>query len=183
LSDAQGDVTQLLAQWTQGDRAALDAATRAVYAELHKIAKGYFRRERSQPMLQPTALIHEAWLRPAKEEHVSFENRQICEAAIGPQKRACVRRAHLAVLDSQQTESILSSMLPYRTARRAAFWTAGSTARSSWRMVEGTRANRHGFIVEAMLTQADGTAEADAAILMADAMRKEKARPALHIGS
>jgi transposase len=34
--------------------------------------------------------------------------------------------------------------------------------------------NRHGFIVEAMLTQADGTAEADAAILMADAMRKKR---------
>jgi transposase len=34
--------------------------------------------------------------------------------------------------------------------------------------------NRHGFIVEAMLTQADGTAEADAAILMADAMRKRR---------
>jgi len=33
--------------------------------------------------------------------------------------------------------------------------------------------NRHGFIVDAMLTQADGTAEADAAILMADAMRKK----------
>ena len=33
--------------------------------------------------------------------------------------------------------------------------------------------NRHGFIVEAMLTQADGTAEADAAILMADTMRRE----------
>jgi hypothetical protein len=34
--------------------------------------------------------------------------------------------------------------------------------------------NRHGFIVEAMLTQADGTAEADAAILMADEMRKRR---------
>jgi Transposase DDE domain len=34
--------------------------------------------------------------------------------------------------------------------------------------------NRHGFIVDAMLTQADGTAEADAAILMADAMRKKR---------
>jgi transposase len=49
----------------------------------------------------------------------------------------------------------------------------GSEARLSYLghvMVE----NRHGFIVEAMLTQADGTAEADAAILMADAMRKRR---------
>jgi transposase len=49
----------------------------------------------------------------------------------------------------------------------------GSVAKLSYLghvMVE----NRHGFIVEAMLTQADGTAEADAAILMADAMRKKR---------
>ncbi len=49
----------------------------------------------------------------------------------------------------------------------------GSEARLSYLghvMVE----NRHGFIVEAMLTRADGTAEADAAILMADAMRKKR---------
>lgn len=76
MPDAQGDVTQLLAQWSLGDRGALDAATRAVYAELHKIAEGYFRRERTQPTLQPTALIHEAWLRLAKEENASFENRR-----------------------------------------------------------------------------------------------------------
>lgn len=76
VSDAQGDVTQLLAQWTQGDRAALDAATRVVYTELHKIAESYFRRERAQPTLQPTALIHEAYLRLAKEKHLSFENRR-----------------------------------------------------------------------------------------------------------
>jgi len=76
VSEAQGDVTQLLGQWSQGDRGALDAATRAVYAELHKIAEGYFRRERAESTLQPTALIHEAWLRLAKEEHASFENRR-----------------------------------------------------------------------------------------------------------
>ena len=76
LPDPQGDVTQLLAQWTKGDRAALDAATQAVYAELHKIAESYLRRERSQSTLQPTALIHEAWLRLAKEKNASFENRR-----------------------------------------------------------------------------------------------------------
>ena len=43
--------------------------------------------------------------------------------------------------------------------------------------------NRHGFIVEAMLTQADGTAEADAAILMADAMRKKKCGNRFTVGA
>ena len=44
----QGDVTQLLARWGEGDRAALDAATRMVYAELRKIAVSYLHQERSE---------------------------------------------------------------------------------------------------------------------------------------
>jgi RNA polymerase sigma factor (TIGR02999 family) len=72
----QGDVTQLLAQWGQGDRAALDAATRIVYAELRKIAESYLGEERRDHTLQPTALIHEAYLRLVKEEHPSFDNRK-----------------------------------------------------------------------------------------------------------
>ena len=74
--DLQGDVTQLLAQWGLGDRAALDAATRIVYAELRKIAESYLQRERSEHTLQPTALINEAYLRLVKEEHPSFDNRK-----------------------------------------------------------------------------------------------------------
>jgi RNA polymerase sigma factor (TIGR02999 family) len=76
LETPQGDVTQLLAQWGQGDRAALDAATRIVYAELRKIAEGYLQRERSEHTLQPTALIHEAYLRLAAGESPNFENRR-----------------------------------------------------------------------------------------------------------
>ena len=76
LEVPQGDVTQLLTQWGQGDRAALDAATRIVYAELRKIAEGYLQQERGQHTLQPTALINEAWLRLAKEDHPSFDNRR-----------------------------------------------------------------------------------------------------------
>ena len=71
-----GDVTQLLALWARGDRAALDSLTSIVYAELHKIAGGYLRRERSDHTLQPTALVNEAWLRLAKQDQSSFENRR-----------------------------------------------------------------------------------------------------------
>jgi RNA polymerase sigma-70 factor, ECF subfamily len=74
--DEQGDVTQLLARWGQGDRAALDAATRIVYGELRKIAEGYLKRENQAHTLQPTALIHEAYLRLVKEQHLSFDNRK-----------------------------------------------------------------------------------------------------------
>lgn len=73
---SQGDVTQLLAQWQRGDRAALDAATRIVYSELRRIAEGYLQRERGEHTLQPTALIHEAYLRLVKEDGNVFENRR-----------------------------------------------------------------------------------------------------------
>jgi RNA polymerase sigma-70 factor, ECF subfamily len=76
MQEPQGDVTQLLAQWGQGDRAALDAATRIVYPELRKIAELYLRHERGEHTLQPTALIHEAYLRLVKETSPSFENRR-----------------------------------------------------------------------------------------------------------
>jgi len=74
--ETQGDVTQLLARWGQGDRAALDVVTRLVYAELRKIAESYLQQERPEHTLQPTALIHEAYLRLVREDHPSFENRR-----------------------------------------------------------------------------------------------------------
>jgi RNA polymerase sigma-70 factor (ECF subfamily) len=73
---SQGDVTELLARWGQGDRAALDEATRIVYAELHRIAEGYSHREHGAHTLQATALIHEAFLRLVKQDHPNFENRR-----------------------------------------------------------------------------------------------------------
>lgn len=76
FTNSQGDVTQLLARWKEGDRAALDAATRIVYAELRRIADAYLKREHGGHTLQPTALIHEAWLLLVKEQGSSFENRR-----------------------------------------------------------------------------------------------------------
>ncbi len=76
MSESQGDVTHLLAQWREGDRSALDAATRIVYSELRKIAEGYLRKERSEHTLQPTALINEAYLRLVADNSPSFDNRK-----------------------------------------------------------------------------------------------------------
>jgi RNA polymerase sigma factor (TIGR02999 family) len=73
---SSGDVTQLLAEWSRGDRNALDAATSLVYGELHRIAESYLQGERSNHTLQPTALIHEAYMRLVKEEETEFENRR-----------------------------------------------------------------------------------------------------------
>src|SRR5580704_6927950 len=74
--EEQGQITQLLVRWAEGDRSALDSLTPAVYSELRQIAEGYLRRERGGHTLQPTALVNEAWLRLAKAAKLSFENRK-----------------------------------------------------------------------------------------------------------
>ena len=77
MSDVSGqnDVTKLLSQWRQGDPTALDAVTRLVYSELHKIAASCLKGD-SEHTLQPTALINEVYLRLIREDHLSFENRK-----------------------------------------------------------------------------------------------------------
>jgi RNA polymerase sigma-70 factor, ECF subfamily len=66
---------RLLAAWTQGDQAALEQLTPLVYQELHQLAHSYLRRERADHTLQPTALIHEAYLRLIDQKIEQFENR------------------------------------------------------------------------------------------------------------
>jgi RNA polymerase sigma factor (TIGR02999 family) len=69
-------ITQLLAEWNQGSRAALDELTAQVYRELHILARKYLNRGRPNQTLQPTALINEAYLRLIDQsEPVHFENR------------------------------------------------------------------------------------------------------------
>jgi RNA polymerase sigma factor (TIGR02999 family) len=72
----RGDVTQLLARWAGGDQAALDALMPIVYAELRRIADAYLRRERGDHTLQPTALVHEAWLRLVRQDGGQFDHRK-----------------------------------------------------------------------------------------------------------
>ena len=56
-------LTDLLAAARDGEAGASDALARAVYAELHALAAAHLRRERPDHTLQPTALVHEAYLR------------------------------------------------------------------------------------------------------------------------
>ena len=57
------DVTRLLKEWANGARSALEALTPLVYAELRRLAQSYLRSEAPGHTLQPTALVHEAFLR------------------------------------------------------------------------------------------------------------------------
>ena len=70
-----GDVTLLLRAMKNGDERAAEQLLPLVYMELHRLAKAYMRRERSDHTLQPTALINEAYLRLARE-NVDWQSRQ-----------------------------------------------------------------------------------------------------------
>jgi RNA polymerase sigma factor (TIGR02999 family) len=69
------DVTRLLGEWREGNRAALDALLPLVYEELRRLAEGYIARERSGHTLQPTALVHEAYVRMIGQDVPNFQNR------------------------------------------------------------------------------------------------------------
>jgi RNA polymerase sigma factor (TIGR02999 family) len=70
-----GDPTQLLVDWGAGDERAREALLPLVYEELRRIAGAYMRRERPDHTLQPTALVHEAYLRLVDQRRVNWTNR------------------------------------------------------------------------------------------------------------
>lgn len=72
---SQQDVTRLLVRLTDGDRGVLDELLPLIYGELRKLASNYLRRERSGHTLQPTALVHEAYLRLVDQTQVQWQNR------------------------------------------------------------------------------------------------------------
>jgi len=69
------DVTGLLIAWSEGDRAALDALLPVVYAELRRQARRALRRETAGHTLQPTALVHEAYLRLVDQRPIRWQSR------------------------------------------------------------------------------------------------------------
>ena len=70
-----GDVTRLLIAWNGGDAKALERLIPLVYGELRRQARGYLRKERPGHTLQPTALVHEVYLRLVDQSRVKWQNR------------------------------------------------------------------------------------------------------------
>jgi RNA polymerase sigma factor (TIGR02999 family) len=89
-----GDVTQMLISHGEGDRAALDALLPLVYDELRIIARSYLRQERADHTLQPTGLVHEAYLRLINQQRVDWRNRaQFFGLAASMMRRILVNHA------------------------------------------------------------------------------------------
>jgi RNA polymerase sigma factor (TIGR02999 family) len=70
-----GDVTKLLLDWRNGDPSALDRLTPIIYDDLLKLAKARLKSESRSYTLQPTVLVHESYLRLARENRVEAEGR------------------------------------------------------------------------------------------------------------
>jgi RNA polymerase sigma-70 factor, ECF subfamily len=97
--DSSKQVTQLLADWSQGNLEARDALMPLVYNELRQLAASYLRRERSDHTLQATALVNEAYLRLVEQDNVNWQNRHhFFGAAANLMRRVLVdhARAHVA---------------------------------------------------------------------------------------
>src|ERR1700741_2814991 len=74
MEPASPNVTQLLAAWSDGNQSARDELIPLVYAELHRVAQNYLRRERRGHTLQSSALVHEAFMRLV-DQRVAWRNR------------------------------------------------------------------------------------------------------------
>ena len=65
----------MLRAWSNGDQRALDGLTPIVYAELHRLAHGYMKRERPEHGLQTTALVNEAYIRLVDYKRMQWQNK------------------------------------------------------------------------------------------------------------
>jgi RNA polymerase sigma-70 factor, ECF subfamily len=72
---SQKSITRLLKEGSRGDKGALDELLPLVYQELRRLAEAYMSRERDNHTLQPTALVHEAYLRLIDQKSVDWQNR------------------------------------------------------------------------------------------------------------
>jgi RNA polymerase sigma-70 factor (ECF subfamily) len=75
MPDSAHQVTELLIRWSNGDHGALDQLTPLVYEELRDLARSYLRRESPGQSLQPTALVHEAYIRLVDQSLPDWKNR------------------------------------------------------------------------------------------------------------
>jgi RNA polymerase sigma factor (TIGR02999 family) len=105
----QRDFTQLLADWRNGDKEALDQMTPVLYEELRKLARHFLAAERPDHTLQPTALVHEAYLRLVDQHAVEWKNRaHFLGVAASMMRRILINhaRAHHAAKREGFTQAI-----------------------------------------------------------------------------
>jgi RNA polymerase sigma factor (TIGR02999 family) len=118
------EVTELLLDWCGGDQDALASLMPLVYDELHRQAERFMRRERHDHTLQPTALVHETYLRLVDQNRVQWQNRaQFFGVATELMRRIVLKhaRAHGTEKRGGQVRKVpLSDDVPDDDAKSAA---------------------------------------------------------------
>src|SRR5258705_11833952 len=75
MTRSPGEVSQLLVDWGNGDKTALDRLTPLVHEELHRLAHRHMRLERPNHTLQTTALVNEAYVRLVDQRNLHWKSR------------------------------------------------------------------------------------------------------------
>lgn len=74
-ADPDGNITQLLRAWSEGEQSALDQLVPMIYDDLHRLARRHISGERGDNSLQATALVNEAYLRLVDARQASWKDR------------------------------------------------------------------------------------------------------------
>src|SRR5678816_2275044 len=94
MGKSGGDLTEYLQAWTQGEPTSHERVVAMLYKELRRRAAAHLARERPGHTLQPTALVHEAYLRLSEQREVLWKNRaQFLAVASQMMRRILVDRA------------------------------------------------------------------------------------------
>jgi RNA polymerase sigma factor (TIGR02999 family) len=111
----EDEITTLLQRWAEGDRNAGEIALERVYAELRRLAAHYLRLERPDHTLQPTALVHEIYLRLEGKEIRWADRKHFFVVAAGQMRRILVDHARARQADKRGGEEV---RVPLRDADR-----------------------------------------------------------------
>ncbi len=105
------NVTELLERWSQGDNDAFAELMPLVYGELRRLAEHYMQREHTDHTLQPTALVHEAYLRLARSTHAQFNSRvHFYGAAARAMRRVLVDHARRGLAHKRGQRPVVLSL-------------------------------------------------------------------------
>ena len=111
MPSAQGEVTQLLHRLHAGDRKAVEPLITLVYDELRRLASAFMRRERLDHTLQPTALVHEAWLRLVEQREWNLQNKaHFFGMAAGLMRRILVDHARAVKAEKRGGDHVMVSL-------------------------------------------------------------------------
>lgn len=121
MPEAGADITALLQSAQQGNAQAADELASAVYDELHRVARAYLSREREGHSLQPTALVHDAFLALVEQKRARWQNRtQFFVLAAQHMRRLLVDHARRAGAAKRSAQLVpLDEGVPDTDAARA----------------------------------------------------------------